>query len=120
MAFDPLEPLRRGFGYGIPTSSLTAKTVNHGRSNLATHKSAAKRARQSVRKNKVNRQRRSEVRTIEKQVRDLIAKKDKKSAELLLKTFMKTVNKAAHKGVVHARNAARRISRISSAIAHID
>ena len=84
---------------------------------MATHKSAAKRARQALRQNAVNRKTRSKVRTIEQQIRTLIAKKDKKAAEALLTTFMSTVGKAAQKGVVHARNASRHISRISEQIA---
>lgn len=83
---------------------------------VATHVSAEKRARQSVRKNAVNRKTRSTVRTVEKQMRDLLTKKDKKSAEALLNTFMSVVTKAAQKGAIHTRNAARRISRVSHQI----
>lgn len=86
---------------------------------MATHKSAEKRARQSLRRNAVNRKTRSQVRTIEKDIRELLVKKDKKAAEQLLNTFMSTVSKAAQKGVVHARQAARRISRVSEQIAKL-
>ena len=83
---------------------------------MATHKSAEKRSRQSLRKNAVNRKTRSTVRTVEKQMRDLLLKKDKKSAEALLTTFMSVVSKAAQKGAIHTRNAARRIGRVSHQI----
>jgi small subunit ribosomal protein S20 len=86
---------------------------------VATHKSAAKRARQDKRRNAINRQTRSKVRTIEIKVRQLIAKKDKKSAEELMSTLMSTIGKAAKKGSIHARNAARRISRVSAQVAHL-
>ncbi len=86
---------------------------------MATHKSAAKRARQSVRKNMTNRKNRSTVRTAERQIRELIAKKDKKSAEALLHTFMSVLGKAAHKGALHTRAAARRISRVSQQVSNL-
>jgi small subunit ribosomal protein S20 len=81
---------------------------------LATHKSAAKRARQTIRKNEVNRKVRSQVRTAESKIRSAISKKDKKTAEDLMSKFMSAVDKAAQKGVIHARSAARRISRVAS------
>lgn len=86
---------------------------------MANHKSAEKRARQSLRKNAINRRTRSTVRTIDKQMRDLLTKKDKKSAEALLQSFMSIVDKAAQKGVIHARNAARRVSRMAAHVAHL-
>lgn len=84
---------------------------------MATHKSAEKRARQSLRRNAINRKVRSQVRTIDKAMRNLIAKKDKKAAEELMKEFMSTVGKAAKKGSLHARNAARRVSRMAAQVA---
>lgn len=86
---------------------------------MATHKSAAKRARQALRINAVNRKVRSKVRTVEQKIRNLIAKKDKKAAEETLVEFMSTVAKAAKKGTIHARNASRHISRISAQVAAI-
>ncbi|MGE0763500.1 MAG: 30S ribosomal protein S20 [Bdellovibrionales bacterium] len=86
---------------------------------MATHKSAEKRARQSVRKNAINRKTRSTVRTVDKQMRDLLVKKDKKSAEALLSTFMSVVAKAAQKGAIHTRNAARLISRVSEQVSNL-
>ena len=87
---------------------------------MATHKSAEKRARQSERKNSINRKVRSQVRTAESKVRGLITKKDKKAAEEAMATFMSTIAKAAQKGVIHARNAARRIARVSSQVAGLN
>ena len=83
---------------------------------MATHKSAAKRARQALRINAVNRKVRSKVRTVEQKIRAVIAKKDKKAAEEMLTEFMSVVSKAAKKGTIHARNASRHISRISEQI----
>lgn len=83
---------------------------------MATHKSAAKRARQSVRRNAVNRKVRSQVRTAELKIRQLISKKDKKAAEEMMASFMSAVSKAAQKGVIHSRNAARRIARVATQV----
>lgn len=111
--------LRRLQACDISSISFSAQKVNHRRLKLATHKSAEKRARQALRKNAVNRKNRSSVRTIERKMRDLLAKKDKKAAEELLASFMSVVGKAAQKGVIHARNASRRIARVSEQLAKI-
>lgn len=84
---------------------------------MATHKSAAKRARQALRINATNRKTRSKVRTMEQKMRAILTKKDKKAAEELLNSFMSTLGKAAQKGVIHTRNAGRRIARVSAEIA---
>lgn len=86
---------------------------------MATHKSAEKRARQSLRRNAINRKVRSQVRTLDKQVQGLIAKKDKAGAEKLLQTFMTAADRAAKKGTLHTRNASRRVSRLSTQVAQI-
>jgi small subunit ribosomal protein S20 len=81
---------------------------------LAQHKSAAKRARQSVKKNKVNTARRSSVRTGEKSLLQAIADKDIKSAQSLLSAFTSQMLKAAQKGAFSKQAASRKISRLSS------
>ena len=83
---------------------------------MAQHKSAAKRARQSVRKNKVNTARRSSVRTGEKTLLKAITDKNSKSAQELLSTFMSQMMKAAQKGAFTKQAAARKISRMSAQI----
>ncbi len=80
------------------------------------HKSAQKRARQTVRRAARNTSWKSQVKTIEKSVLVAIQKKDVESAKKALVTFMSTVDRAAQKGAVHVRRAARRISRLSAQI----
>lgn len=80
---------------------------------MANHKSAAKRARQSVKRNKRNTTALSSVRTFERKLRTAIAAGDKKGAEEALKAYMSKVSKAATKGVMHAKTAARKLSRLS-------
>jgi len=84
---------------------------------VANHKSAAKRARQSLRRRDVNAKSLSEIRTWEKKLRTVLVKKDKKAAEGLLVSFMSKIGKAAQKGRVRTQTAARKISRISKQIA---
>jgi small subunit ribosomal protein S20 len=82
---------------------------------LANHKSAAKRARQADVKKLRNLGTKNGVRTFEKKVRAAIASKDTKAADLL-KEFSSKVSKAAQKGVIHAKAASRKISRLSAQV----
>ena len=80
---------------------------------MANHKSAAKRARQSLKKNARNRSTKNSVRTWEKKLRDAVTKKDTKGAQDLLSTYISKMGKAAAKGVVKTQTAARKVSRLS-------
>lgn len=86
---------------------------------MATHKSSEKRARQDIKKSANNQKTLSSVRTAEKKLRTAIASKDVKSATELLKKFSSTIDKAASKGVVHAKTAARKVSRVSTQISSL-
>ncbi len=83
---------------------------------MANHKSAAKRARQNVRRNKRNTHALATVRTFERKLRTAIVAGDKKGAETALKEYMSKITKAATKGVVHAKTAARKVSRLSKQV----
>ena len=83
------------------------------------HKSAQKRARQTIRRAARNTSWRSQVKTLEKNVWTAIQKKDIDSAKKALVTFMSTIDRAAQKGAVHVKRAARRVSRLSSQINRI-
>lgn len=83
---------------------------------MATHKSAEKRARQSIRKNTRNSQTLSTVRTIEKKLRAAIAGGNASDAQALLSGYMSKISKAASKGVVHANTASRKIGRLSERV----
>ncbi len=83
---------------------------------MATHKSAEKRARQSVRKAKFNRARSSAVKTWEKNLKTAIAAKDVKKAQELLKTFASQIDRAAKKNIVHFKAASRKIARLSKQV----
>ena len=83
---------------------------------MANHKSAEKRARQSVTRNKINTQTMGAIRTVEKKLRTSITKKDKKTSEELLISFASRIGKAAQKGRVRTETASRKIGRLSKAV----
>lgn len=81
---------------------------------MANHKSAAKRARQSVKKTATNSARKSTVRTAERKLVKAIEAKDLKALPALLASFSSQVMKAAKNGVIKKAAASRKISRLSS------
>ncbi len=83
---------------------------------MANHKSAEKRARQSIRKQAVNRQRKSRVKTAENRLLKAIASKNVSEAANSLKEFMTEVMRAAKTNVVSKLAASRKMSRLSSQV----
>jgi len=83
---------------------------------LATHKSSEKRARQSIKRSARNASTLKSVKTAQKKVETLLTAKDKKAAAALLSSFASTMGKAAQKGAIHKKAAARKISRVSKQI----
>ena len=83
---------------------------------MAQHKSAAKRARQSVRKNAVNTARKSVVRTSEKSLTKAILEKDAKSAKTLLSSYVSKIMKAAQKGALKKQTASRKVARLTAQV----
>ncbi len=81
---------------------------------MAQHKSAAKRARQTTRKNAVNTTSKSIVRTGEKTLLKAIKDKDVKTAQTLLSAYVSKMMKAAQKGAFTKQTAARKIARLST------
>ena len=83
---------------------------------MAQHKSAAKRARQAVKKNAVNTARKSKVRTSEKTLAAAIKKADANAIPALLSAYTSQMMKAAQKGVFNKATAARKIGRLSAQV----
>jgi len=83
---------------------------------LANIKSAAKRARQSEKRRDRNRYVQTTARTYVKKARTQIATGDIETAEESIQQAIKTLDKAAQKGVIHKNNAARRKSRLVKAL----
>jgi small subunit ribosomal protein S20 len=86
---------------------------------MANHKSAIKRNRQTIVRTERNRYWRSTMRTAAKKVRAAIQSGDATAAAELLKVAVKTTGKVASKGVIHKKQAQRRISRLMKAVAAI-
>ena len=81
---------------------------------MATHQSALKAHRQSVKNREHNRQFRSRLRSALKSVRTAIDGKDKAAAKTALKETVSLINKMASKGVIHRNAAARYKSRLQT------
>lgn len=83
---------------------------------MANHKSAAKRARQSVKRATVNKNRKSSVRTEEKKLLAALDTKDVASLPALLSAVVSKFAKAAQKGVFTKNTASRKIGRLSARV----
>jgi len=83
---------------------------------LANTKQALKRHRQSLKRRARNRAMKSRVKKAIKNVRLAIEARDKERAQTALRNATSLLDKAASKGVIHWKNAARRISRLSSQV----
>lgn len=86
---------------------------------MATHKSAEKRARQSVKRAARNKQVIGAVRTTEKKIRTALASGDAKAAQEALKAYMSKASKAAVKGAIKAQQASRKIAQLSAHVAKV-
>ncbi|MBA2322070.1 MAG: 30S ribosomal protein S20 [Deltaproteobacteria bacterium] len=83
---------------------------------MAHHKDAIKRIKQSEKANERNRTSRSRMRNQIKRVREAIARKDEKTAQVELRAAVSVIHRTAGKGVIHRNQAARRISRLNRAV----
>lgn len=83
---------------------------------MATHKSAEKRARQSIRRNTVNRVRRSQIHSLTKAVEQAIAGKDAAAALSALREAEGALARGARRGTLHWKTAARKTSRLAKRV----
>jgi len=84
---------------------------------VATHASALKAHRQSVKNREHNRQFRSRLRNALKSVRAAIAGNDLAGAKTALKQTISLIDKMASKGIIHRNAAGRYKSRLSTRLA---
>ena len=80
---------------------------------MATHKSAEKRHRQSLKRNEQNRQNRQTIRSAMKKVQVLAESGDTDGAKTAAKEATSLLAKAANKGLVKKNTASRTISRLT-------
>ncbi|WP_419779627.1 30S ribosomal protein S20 [Maridesulfovibrio sp.] len=83
---------------------------------MANHKSALKRHRQSIKRNLRNNMVRTRIKNVVKEVREAVEANDTELAATSLRKATSVLDKAATKKVIHARTAARRISRLCAAV----
>lgn len=82
---------------------------------MANHKSAEKRARQSLRRAARNQQTKSKVKTVERKVIVALQAKSKET-EATLREFTSQIMKAVAKGVIKKETASRKIGRLSKRV----
>jgi small subunit ribosomal protein S20 len=80
------------------------------------HKSAIKRARQSIKRNQRNRGILHETKTIAKKVKTAISEKNPELAQSLLQNATSALHKAVTKGALHRNTASRRISQLATKV----
>ena len=83
---------------------------------MANHKSAIKRHKQSLKRAARNRAAKTRIKNVVKAVRAAVLQKDKDTAAQALTAAMSVLDKAAGKGVIHWKKAARKISRLTRAL----
>lgn len=86
---------------------------------MASHASALKAHRQSLKRREQNREFRAKLRTALKSIRSAIDKKDVAAAGQELNKTVSLIDKLASKGIIHRNAAARYKSRISTRLAKI-
>ncbi len=80
---------------------------------MPNHKSAEKRVRQNEKRNLINRNNKSRLRTQIKKLRAALASGDKSQSQELLTPTISAIDKAVNKGILHRNTAARYKSRLT-------
>ncbi len=83
---------------------------------MATHDSAVRQQRHSLRRNALNRKNKSTLRRQVKKLRDAIESKDKETAEKLLPQTVSLIDISVKKGTIHENKGARFKSRLGRQI----
>ncbi len=79
---------------------------------MANTKSAKRAVRVSERRTEINKSRRSQMRTIVRNVEQAIASGDEAAASAALKVAEPALMRSAQKGIVHKKTASRKVSRL--------
>ncbi|MCE9507716.1 MAG: 30S ribosomal protein S20 [Alphaproteobacteria bacterium] len=83
---------------------------------MAQHKSAKTRIRRNARRDDINTHRTSKTRTSIRKVEEAIAGGDYTVAKEALKKAQPELHRSADKGLMHKKNASRKLSRLSARI----
>ena len=87
---------------------------------MANHKSALKRARQNEDRRLRNKSSKSRIKGLIKEVRTAAGENTAESAADKLNTVKSAIDKAAKKGVIHKKTAARKISRLTKLVSRVN
>lgn len=87
---------------------------------MANHKSAAKRARQTIKKTQRNRFYRTRIKNITRAVREAVEANDKTAALEALKVANKSIHSFVSRGVLKKQTASRKVSRLTKAVNALD
>lgn len=80
---------------------------------MAHHNSVLRQRRRSVRRNAINRQNKSALRTQVKKLREAIQQGDKEAAQKLVSSTVSLIDKSVKKGAIHKNKGARFKSRLT-------
>jgi len=83
---------------------------------MAHHKSAKKRIRRNDRRQVINKNRVSRIRTFIRKVEEAIGSGDKTAADAAFKMAQPEIQRGVTKGVLHQNTVARKLSRLSRRI----
>jgi small subunit ribosomal protein S20 len=83
---------------------------------MALHKSAKTRIRRNARRDIINTKRTSKTRTALRKVEEAIASGNEQAAKAALKAAQPELHRSADKGLMHKKNASRKLSRLSTRI----
>ena len=86
---------------------------------MADHKSSKKRIIRNNKRNEINTNRISRIRTFIKKVENLIVGESKDKAQEAFKIAMPELQKGVSKGLIHKNTAARKLSRLSKRIKNL-
>ncbi len=86
---------------------------------MADHKSSKKRIIRNNKRNLINTNRISRIRTFIKKVENLISGESKVKAQEAFKIAMPELQKGVSKGLIHKNTAARKLSRLSKRIKNL-
>ncbi len=86
---------------------------------MPNHKSAKKRVRQTEKRNLVNRNNRSRLRTAIKKLRSSIGENNATETVALLPATMSIIDKMVNKGILHSNTADRYKARLSKHVARV-
>ena len=83
---------------------------------MPSHVSAEKRVRQTAKRTAVNKNRKTQMRSVVRKVEEALASGDKKAAEAAFKAAEPAIMKGVSKGVIHRNTASRKVSRLAKRV----